>query len=139
MADFVLDRRLERDSCFVGRLPLCQLRLINDSRWCWLLLVPMRDGLVEIHDLTSGDHNMLAGETADVSKRLKQLTGAEKINTGALGNIVRQLHIHVVARSVGDHNWPGPIWGYGASVHYEKDAAEKLISRLQGRLDDRFL
>jgi diadenosine tetraphosphate (Ap4A) HIT family hydrolase len=135
MLPFELDSRLENDALPVGKLTLCQLRLINDARWPWLILVPMRGGLVEIHDLDATSCRMLADETALVSLVLKKLTAAEKINTGALGNIVRQLHIHVVARNTGDENWPEPVWGIGKSQPYDSKTALHFIHQLQSELN----
>lgn len=131
---FLLDERLARESHLVSRLDLCELRLANDSRWPWLILVPMIDDAVEIHDLSEEDQHRLARETAKVARLLKQLTGCTKINSGALGNVVRQLHVHVVARHEGDAAWPGPIWGHGKAEPYETQAAEDFINRLRNEL-----
>jgi diadenosine tetraphosphate (Ap4A) HIT family hydrolase len=123
LSDFVLDDRLARDSELVMPLGLCQLRLLKDSRWPWLMLVPQRNGMSEIFDLAPLDQALLTFETNTVAAALKKTTGATKINVAAIGNIVRQLHVHVVARFEGDPNWPGPIWGYGQAETY--DAARK--------------
>ncbi len=139
MTLFKLDSQLKNDSLPVGDLALCQVRLLNDARWPWLLLVPMRGGLTEIHDLDVTARLTLAEETAQASKALQKLTAAEKINTGALGNIVRQLHIHVVARNEGDENWPGPVWGFGHKQPYDDGEADPLIKQLQSELDVKIL
>jgi diadenosine tetraphosphate (Ap4A) HIT family hydrolase len=131
MNGFELDPRLANDSIFLGKLALCELRLMNDSRWPWLVLVPVRTGASEVHDLSEDDQKLLAKETALVAKLLKSLTNCEKINSAALGNIVRQLHVHVVARSENDPNWPGPVWGYGTREPYSPEEAEPWIKRLQ--------
>ena len=125
MHDFRLDNRLERDSEPCLTLGLCQVRLLDDHRWPWLVLVPRRNGICEIFDLTPLDQTMLTFETSMVATALKQVTGAEKINVGALGNIVRQLHVHVIARHEGDANWPGPVWGHGHKTAWPQ--AEKRI------------
>lgn len=130
MGEFRLDERLQGDSMPVGRLSLSEVRLMNDSRWPWLVLVPLREGAVEVHDLDPGDQATLWAETVKAGRVLKQATGALKINTGALGNVVRQLHVHVVARSEGDANWPGPVWGFGARRPYAADAAAALVAQL---------
>ena len=124
---FRLDDRLARDSALVMRLGLCELRLQNDSRWPWLVLVPQRGGASELFDLTPLDQAVLTFETNLVASALKDVTGATKINVGALGNIVRQLHVHVVARHGGDAAWPGPVWGSGPAVRH---APEVLAARL---------
>ena len=98
------------------------------------MLVPQRTNVSEIFELTPLDQTMLTFETVLVAEALKKVTGATKINTGALGNIVRQLHVHVVARSEGDANWPGPVWGHGTAeprtAEETKAFAAKLLDAL---------
>ncbi len=130
MSGFGLDQRLARDSELVATLDLCQLRLLKDSRWPWLMLVPQRDGMSEVFDLQPLDQALLTFETNMVGSALKKVTGATKINVGALGNIVRQLHVHVVARSEGDPNWPGPIWGFGQAAPYEPSRQQEFMTQL---------
>nr|WP_272212770.1 HIT family protein [Marinicella sp. W31]MDC2878687.1 HIT family protein [Marinicella sp. W31] len=125
MQEFKLDERLQGDSVLVASLGLSELRLMRDERWPWLLLVPKRAGASEVFDLVPLDQTMLTFETNEVAKALKEVTGADKINIAAIGNIVRQLHVHVVARFEGDANWPGPIWGYGAA---EPRSDEKMTA-----------
>ncbi len=133
-AGFALDRRLEADSEHVMWLSLCELRLMNDSRWPWLLLIPQRSEVTEIHDLTPLDQTMLTFETNMVAEALKRMTGCEKINTGALGNIVRQLHIHVIARNEGDTAWPGPVWGAGPRKPCRREDLHDLRARIHAAL-----
>lgn len=130
-SNFVLDAQLQRDSVHVLQLGLCQLRLINDRRWPWLILVPQRPRITECHELQPLDQAVLTFETNLVAAALKSCTGCAKINTGALGNRVSQLHIHVIARNHGDPNWPGPVWGFGKPVRYPADRMENLIGRLR--------
>ncbi len=132
--NFHLDARLEQDTLPAGRLELCEIHLLNDARWPWLVLVPQRSDCSEIFDLNDDEQLQLARETALISKVLQKLTEAEKINTGALGNIVRQLHVHVIARFENDANWPGPVWGFGVAEPYSKVAASRLISQLQSEM-----
>ncbi|TPW30774.1 HIT domain-containing protein [Martelella alba] len=113
MERFTINERLAEDSVLVACLGLCQIRLSRDARWPWLIAVPQRQDVEEIFDLTPLDQTMLTFEINEAAAALKQMTGAEKINIAAIGNIVRQLHVHIVARFEGDTNWPGPIWGYG--------------------------
>ena len=134
MNDFKLDSRLAADTMPVAALELCELRLMEDARWPWLVLVPKRQNTVEIHDLEEAGQALLARETSLAAAVLKDLTGCEKINSAALGNIVRQLHVHVVARTEGDPNWPGPIWGFGSRVAYEPGAAEAFVEKLRAAL-----
>ncbi|MCA0255576.1 MAG: HIT family protein [Proteobacteria bacterium] len=132
--EFRLDERLARDSDCLSRLGLCQLRLMKDSRWPWLVLIPQRPAVSEIFELTPLDQTMLTFEANSVAAALKQVTGATKINVGALGNIVRQLHVHVIARSEGDANWPGPVWGYGTAEPWDDTARADFIEKLLGAL-----
>jgi diadenosine tetraphosphate (Ap4A) HIT family hydrolase len=133
-AGFVLDQRLESDTEPVMWLGLCELRLMNDRRWPWLVLVPQRPGVEEIHDLTPLDQAMVTFETVMVAQALKNMTGCSKINSGALGNIVRQLHIHIIARSEGDPGWPGPVWGHGSREPYRRDDIHQFCQRIQAAL-----
>ncbi|MCQ2005832.1 HIT domain-containing protein [Rhizobium sp. NRK18] len=130
MGKFELDSRLERDSILVGNLGLCQLRLMTDARWPWFVLIPQRADVSEVFELTPLDQTMLTFETNQVASALKAVTGAEKINVGALGNIVRQLHVHVLARFEGDANWPGPVWGFGKAEAYDDDERNALIKKI---------
>ncbi|MBW6423631.1 HIT family protein [Rhizobium sp. XQZ8] len=127
MSAFELDGRIDRDSDLVKKLDLCQLRIQNDSRWPWLVMVPERPGMTEIFELSAADHALLLSEITKVGAALKQVTGATKINTAAIGNIVRQLHVHVIARFEGDANWPGPIWGFGQAVPYDDAERQKIF------------
>lgn len=131
---FELDRRLDADSAPLLWLGLCELRLMDDRRWPWLILVPQRPGMVEVHDMTPLDQTMLVFETNMVAQALKSVTGCTKINTGALGNVVRQLHVHVVARSEGDPGWPGPVWGFGAREPYRPEDRHTLADRIKSAL-----
>ncbi len=134
MNSFQLDARLAADTVLITTLPLCQIRLINDSRWPWLILVPMVQDAVEIHDLTEAEQSQIATETSHIAAALKAHTNCTKINTGALGNIVRQLHIHVIARNEGDPNWPGPAWGYGSREEYGQPELAETVNTLQKAL-----
>ena len=131
---FELDDRLKRDAFVIGDLPLCRVLMMNDARWPWLILVPRREGLVELIDLELTDQTQLMDEAGRAARFLKLHAMVDKINVGALGNIVRQLHLHVVARVVGDPAWPGPIWGHGAATPYEGAAAQALIAAARNQL-----
>ncbi len=131
---FELDRRLDADSVPLMWLGLCQLRLMDDRRWPWLILVPRRPGIVEVHDLTPLDQAMLTFETNLVAQALKAETGCAKINTGALGNVVRQLHVHVIARNIGDPGWPGPVWGHGVREPYRPEDRHAFADRMSAAL-----
>ena len=130
MTRFTLHPRLAADTVPVGDLPLCSVLLMGDARFPWLILVPRRAELREVTDLPAGARADLMEEIAEASRALQAETGAEKLNLGALGNVVAQLHVHVVARFAADAAWPGPVWGSGASVPYPPGAAEALAGRI---------
>ena len=134
MSEFELDGRIARDSDLIATLDLCQLRIQNDSRWPWLVMVPQRADMTEIFELPEADQALLSAEVNHVAAVLKEITGATKINVGALGNIVRQLHVHVIARFEGDANWPGPIWGYGSAEPYDSEKRQALVNTLMEKL-----
>jgi diadenosine tetraphosphate (Ap4A) HIT family hydrolase len=132
--EFTLHPRLAADTIFVADWSLSRVLVMNDARYAWLVLVPRRADLVELHDLAPADLTILGEELARAGRGLKTLTGAAKINTGALGNIVPQLHIHVVARAPGDPAWPGPVWGHSPAEPYSRAALEERLTLLRGRL-----
>ncbi|HYX24643.1 MAG TPA: HIT family protein [Thermoanaerobaculia bacterium] len=127
---FTLHPTLARDTVEVARLPLCRVRLMNDHRFPWLILVPERDSLREIHDLPPADRAALIEEIAQASEVLTRLFHPDKLNVGALGNLVPQLHVHVVARTTTDLAWPGPVWGSGKAVAYEEGELEEMRGRI---------
>lgn len=131
---FALDSRLAADTSLIGDLPLSRALLMNDARYPWAILVPHRAGLVEISELTPEERAQLMEETVLVAQAISALPEVEKINVGALGNIVRQLHVHVVGRRVGDAAWPGPVWGKGAAEPYEAAAREARLGWIRARL-----
>ena len=128
---FTLDPRLAADCLALGDFALSRVLLMNDSRFPWLILVPRRAGLSELHDLAPHERAQLMEECVLAGERLKALTQAAKINIGALGNVVAQLHVHVVARSVGDAAWPGPVWGAGKAEFYAPEAAAARMKALR--------
>lgn len=132
---FQLDPRLEADSLAVAELGLCSLRLMDDQRFPWLLLVPRRPGLRELFELPAFEQAELLIELNHVARALGAVAAPHKLNIGALGNIVPQLHLHLVARQPDDPAWPGPVWGYGARQPYPADAAAGLIAKLTAALD----
>jgi diadenosine tetraphosphate (Ap4A) HIT family hydrolase len=127
---FRLDARLDRDTVPVTDLGLCRALLMDDARYPWLILVPARPDLRELHDLDATDRNRLVDEICRASRALERLFQPDKINVGALGNLVPQLHIHVIARRVGDSAWPGPVWGQGAAESYGAEALAEARDRL---------
>jgi diadenosine tetraphosphate (Ap4A) HIT family hydrolase len=130
-AGFVLDPRLAADTVSVDDWRLSRVLLMDDARFPWLVLVPRRAGLVELDDLASDEQPELWREVARAMALLRALGPCDKINLGALGNIVRQLHLHVVARRAGDAAWPWPVWGSGAAAGYGSAARHALVERLR--------
>ncbi len=114
---FELHPQLALDSALLLQLPLCQVRLMNNACYPWLILVPTRANITEIFDLTLDDQHILQQEISTVAKKLKAKTHCDKINIAALGNMVPQLHIHIIARFRDDADWPKPVWG-GANAPY---------------------
>lgn len=134
MPDFQLDPTLEADTYLVCDMGLSRLLLMDDARFPWFILVPRRPEMREIHDLSPLDQTVLAYEMVQVSQTLKGMTNCTKINVGALGNIVRQLHVHVIARTEHDAAWPGPVWGAGTRQSYPSRDAENLVERFTAQL-----
>lgn len=133
---FTLDPRLAQDSHFIARTQGCQIRLMDDRRFCWLLLIPEQADLVELHDLDADDFARIAQLTRQLGARLARHKSADKINSAAIGNIVQQLHIHIIAREAGDPLWPNPVWGTppqrytGAALATEITALKALTDTL---------
>ncbi len=130
-AGFELDPRLAHDTAFIADWPLCRVLLMDDARFPWLVLVPRRVDLAELDDLDETDNTRLMHEIRRAMETLRGVVACDKINVGALGNIVRQLHVHVVARREGDAAWPGPVWGHGPTQRYTPATPEGLIARLR--------
>lgn len=133
---FALDHRLAADTTAVISLSLCDVLLMNDARYAWLVLVPRRGGLVEITDLTAGDQTQLWDEVNRATIALRRVAPCDKLNLGALGNIVRQLHIHLVARVENDAAWPGPVWGSGKAEPYSAQALRERCEALRPGLSE---
>jgi len=122
---FQIDPRLDADTHFIADGPLSQLRLMDDARFPWLVLVPRVAGATEWIDLDGAAQRLLLAEINQAGALLRQqFAPIDKLNIGALGNIVRQLHVHVVGRREGDAAWPGPVWGAGTRRPYGGDAPD---------------
>jgi diadenosine tetraphosphate (Ap4A) HIT family hydrolase len=131
MSAFELHPRLAADTAEVCDLALCRLVVMRDARFAWAILVPRRAGVREVHDLVPSDQALLMGEAARVAARIAAWPGVTKINHGALGNLVPQLHWHVVGRSPSDAAWPGPVWGSGPAVEPPEHWLAALVSHLR--------
>lgn len=135
MSNFSLDPRLAASSIFIADLELCQMRLNNDARWPWLVLVPRCEDVREIIDLSVADQTLLFGDIRTACHAVKSLAQfadfrVDKLNVANLGNIVAQLHVHVIARNCDDANWPNPVWGFGQAKAYESVDLETVVERL---------
>ena len=132
---FKLDSQLEQDTVLVADWHLCQVRLMNDSRYPWVILIPKVEDVSEIHQLADEQQQLLLGESVRLSKALEQLFAPHKLNVAALGNMVRQLHIHHIVRFEDDASFPRPVWGVGDAVPYEAEALNETVNGLQIALD----
>ncbi len=131
---FSLHPQLAADTETITSLSLSRVLLMNDSRFPWLILVPERPDLRDLHDLTPEDYQTVADEIRAVSHRMASQFGAEKMNVAALGNMVPQLHIHIIARFASDAAWPKPVWGVGEAVAYSAAALSERKQQLTALL-----
>lgn len=134
---FSLHDQLRRDTLAVCRLKLCLVQLMNDAQYPWLILVPSVEGITEICELNEKQRKLLINEIAQVQTVLTTVYQPHKLNVGALGNMVPQLHIHVIARFRDDPAWPGPVWGKVPARPYEEAALRATIARLQNTFINR--
>jgi diadenosine tetraphosphate (Ap4A) HIT family hydrolase len=128
MTSFAVDERLAADTLLVGDAPLSRVMMIKDARFPWLVLVPRRPHLVDWVDLGAGEVSVLDGEIRAAVAALRSIQPFDKLNVASLGNMVRQLHIHVVARRIGDDAWPKPVFGQGAPTAFQDGEAERRIA-----------
>ncbi|HYD98552.1 MAG TPA: HIT domain-containing protein [Alphaproteobacteria bacterium] len=129
---FELHPRLAADTHAVGDMALCRVLLMNDGRFPWLILVPRRAGARDVHRLDPADRVLLLDEAARAAAWLEDRFAADKMNVAALGNMVPQLHLHVIARRTDDAAWPNPVWGRGEAVPYADPAP--LLAELRAAL-----
>ena len=125
MSDFQINERLRADCVVLGRLDLSHLLLMNNSLVPWFILVPETEA-VELHDLSREDHARLTDEIRRVSRFVESEFEVEKLNVAAIGNIVRQMHIHVIGRREDDFAWPGPVWGHPKKEAYTAAGLERI-------------
>jgi len=138
MQMFILDSQLERDTLPVGDFPLCRLLLINDAQYPWFVLVPRREDVSEVFQLSQADQQALWAETAFLAEALKDTFAADKINVAALGNVVSQLHMHVIVRRRTDVAWPAPVWGRHPARPYEALQVDAIKDKLRLVLSSNF-
>jgi diadenosine tetraphosphate (Ap4A) HIT family hydrolase len=135
---FALDPRLQQDTLLIGDFPLCRLLLSNDSNYPWFILVPRRDDISEIFQLGVADQQLLWQETTALAQLLNDSFGADKMNVAALGNVVSQLHMHVIVRKREDAAWPAPVWGKHPAKPYSAEQIASIRERLRLVLTDNF-
>ena len=126
----ILHPQLEKDCFVIGRLPLSLLLLINDANYPWFILVPQREGITEIHQLSDKDQQQLMRESSQLAAVIEKAFNADKINIAALGNMVPQLHIHHIVRYKSDPAWPAPVWGKVEAIPYLDEEVKILSSHL---------
>lgn len=131
---FTLNPRIEADTHYICDLEVCRVLLMNEQNYPWVMLVPMQADAVEITDLSTEDQHKVLDETTRVMDILKELTDCTKLNVANLGNVVSQLHIHVIARFETDNAWPAPVWGQAAPVAYDAGDAADMVAVLKARL-----
>ncbi len=129
MPELQIDPRLTKDSIPLSDWKHCRVRLMNDTRFPWLLLIPKFANLRDMHDLPDEMRDGVYQEIDQASRALMRTTGADKMNVASLGNMVPQLHVHVIARFKFDAAWPGPVWGVGQPSPYDHGSAEKFVSK----------
>ncbi|WP_166255271.1 HIT domain-containing protein [Marinobacter salicampi] len=128
---FQLHERLAEDTISLGQSVLCEVRLMNESTWRWVILVPRREQIREIHELSEADQWQLLRESSALGQGMMQVFGGDKLNVAALGNLVPQLHLHHIVRFEGDPAWPGPVWGKQAPVPYSGTTLEAVRATLE--------
>ena len=132
---FTLDSRLEQTSLFIASLDEFQIRLVNDKRYIWLLVIPLFEDVTELEDLSPQTQTALIRLASQLSSQLKSAFKADKMNIATIGNIVPQFHLHIIARHQTDEAWPAPIWGRGESVTYDNKEAGLMIDKIQSLLN----
>jgi diadenosine tetraphosphate (Ap4A) HIT family hydrolase len=137
-AVFALDPRLQQDTLPIGDFPLCRLLLSNDSNYPWFILVPRREAISEIFQLDVADQQLLWQETTALAHWLKESFDADKMNVATLGNVVSQLHMHVIVRKRDDAAWPAPVWGKHPATPYTPEQVAAIRERVRLGLTDDF-
>ncbi|EJO94966.1 histidine triad (HIT) protein [Ectopseudomonas mendocina DLHK] len=135
---FALDSRLQQDCLLIGDFPLCRLLLMNDANYPWFILVPRREEVSELFQLDAADQCQLWQETTLLAETLKDTFAADKMNVATLGNVVSQLHMHVIVRRRGDAAWPAPVWGRNPPRPYVEEQVRQLVSKLRLVLTENF-
>ncbi|MGY4531222.1 diadenosine tetraphosphate (Ap4A) HIT family hydrolase [Pseudomonas sp. TE3786] len=128
---FALDSRLQNDTLLIGDFPLCRLLLMNDDHYPWFILVPRREEVSELFQLGADEQKQLWHETVTLTELLKDTFSADKMNVATLGNVVSQLHMHVIVRRRTDAAWPAPVWGKFAAQAYAAEQVAAIRAKLR--------
>ena len=129
-----LHPQLKKDCLHLGRFSLCHLLLMQDAHYPWFILVPDREGICEIHQLSKNEQYRLIDESAYFATIMEAIFKPDKLNIAALGNIVPQLHVHHIARYEDDIAWPAPVWGKQAAKPYSKAEQQDIVDKLKTQL-----
>ncbi len=135
---FTLDPRLQQDTLVIGDFALCRLLLMNDAQFPWFILVPRREEMSEVFQLDIADQQLLWQETSELAETLKDTFAADKMNVANLGNMVSQLHMHVIVRRRNDAAWPAPVWGKLPAQPYSAEQLAAVMGKLRMALADDF-
>jgi len=130
-----MDSRLQQDTCVLGDFPLCRLLLSKDANYPWFILVPRREAVSELFDLSQEDQAQFWKETTYLAEVLKREFSADKMNVATLGNVVSQMHMHVIVRHQQDAAWPAPVWGKLPAIEYAPGQVDAIRLRLRGLLE----
>ena len=136
---FALDQRLQQDTLAIGDFPICRLLLSNDANYPWFILVPRINGISEVFQLDVVDQQRVWQETTALAQLLNEGWSADKMNIGALGNVVSQLHVHVIVRKRDDAAWPAPVWGKHPAQSYTDEQVAAIRARLRALLPADFV
>lgn len=129
--EFELHERLAADTVLLGSTRLCEVRLMNEKTWPWVILVPAIAGIREIYELSETQQQRLVAESSELSRAMMEAFKGDKMNVAALGNMVPQLHVHHIVRFKGDPAWPGPVWGTQAPIPYEESELARMKQALE--------
>ena len=122
MTNFTLNPLIASTSSFIRQCGLCEVRMVNDKRYCWLLLIPQLPDIFELSDLTKSQRHEMMDYASQIAAIIQNKTKADKMNIATIGYIVPAMHLHIIARHEGDMAWPNPIWGNGSAIPYDEDA-----------------
>ena len=133
---FKLDQRFEKDTFLIGELPLSRVLLMNISKFPWAILVPKISGISELFELDSKQQIVYQAECNYILRHMSKIFGAHKMNVASLGNLVPQLHTHVIVRYKNDDAWPNPVWTFQNMLPYSDEESKLQIDKIRKLVDD---